>query len=235
MSTSGLPCYGCAYRRAIPGDAHSRCAFDWLQDTETLATIITGANAHGKRSGWFSFPFNYDPIWGPNACAQRADTADPEKVAKPNPMAELFSLLGKRLAVIVSLGALLTGCATVDHMRYSLTPAPNECQASQPRTFLSTALSVVCWDANASPIGMGVASGTSAAGVTTSLIGAAATVAGPVAGAAILGGKLVEAAKAIPTNINAVTTGTVTTTGNVTATIPPVQVAPIQILGPAAP
>jgi hypothetical protein len=42
---------------------------------------------------WFRFPFNYDPMWGPDTCAARAETRDPAKVAPPNPIADLLSLL----------------------------------------------------------------------------------------------------------------------------------------------
>lgn len=45
---------------------------------------------------WFIFPLNYDPTWGPNECAMRAEEADPEKMAKKNPMADLVSIMGKR-------------------------------------------------------------------------------------------------------------------------------------------
>jgi len=98
MMANGLPCYGCAYRKEIPGDAHSRCAFDWMKhDVEGLATICAQASPHGIRRGWFAFPFNYDPVWGPTACPQHAETVDVGKVAAPNPMADLLSILGGRL------------------------------------------------------------------------------------------------------------------------------------------
>jgi len=29
---------------------------------------------------WFRFPFNYDPVWGPDACPAKAETADPVMV-----------------------------------------------------------------------------------------------------------------------------------------------------------
>lgn len=93
----GLPCDGCAYRKEIPGDAHSRCVFDWAQAPDALVAIIGDSSEHGRRRGWFTFPFNYDPIWGPDACPQRADEADAAKVAPANPLADLLSLLGGRL------------------------------------------------------------------------------------------------------------------------------------------
>lgn len=49
-------CYMCKYRRNIPGDAHSLCA-------GAIAVDQVTANAHGVRSGWFWWPFNFDPIW----------------------------------------------------------------------------------------------------------------------------------------------------------------------------
>lgn len=49
-------CYSCQHRRDIPGDAHSRCAGAIYRDQ------VTG-NEHGIRSGWFFWPFNFDPVW----------------------------------------------------------------------------------------------------------------------------------------------------------------------------
>ena len=124
----------------------------------------------------------------------------------------------------------LTGCATVRHERYVLTPEPNTCQATEARpSAFSTIVAAVCWDANTKPIGMAGAGGTSAAAVATSLIGSAASVAGPVVGAVILGSKLVEAAGTINgATINAVTSGSVSTTGTVNVgSIPNVSVNPV--------
>ena len=135
----------------------------------------------------------------------------------------------RRLAYL-PLALLLTGCAGVTHQRYVLMPAPNECQATEARpSAFSTIVGVVCWDADAKPIGMAGAGGTSSAAVATSLIGSAAMIAGPVAGAAILGANLVQAAKSINgATINAVTSGSVSTTGTVTVgAIPPVNVNPV--------
>ena len=47
-------CYDCIYRRSIPGDAHSAC--------QNRAAKVIG-DAHGIRSGWFFWPFNFDPTW----------------------------------------------------------------------------------------------------------------------------------------------------------------------------
>lgn len=47
-------CYKCKHRRNIPGDAHSECM--------NHKAIVKG-NEHGIRSGWFCWPFNFDPVW----------------------------------------------------------------------------------------------------------------------------------------------------------------------------
>ena len=87
-----LPCKGCAYHESIPGDAHSRCAYDWMrQDPEGLVGMFKTVSP--RTAKWFRFPFNYDPTWGPSECAQRSETRDPEKIAKPNPWTDLLSLL----------------------------------------------------------------------------------------------------------------------------------------------
>ena len=86
-----LPCSGCAYRKEIPGDAHSQCLFDWRQDVAGLEAKFS----ENPPKRWFGFPFNYDPIWGPDACGQRTDTADATKVFTLRPLfEEIFVLLG---------------------------------------------------------------------------------------------------------------------------------------------
>ncbi len=47
-------CYQCKHVRSVPGDAHKACA--------NKAAKVSGA-PHGIRSGWFSWPFNFDPTW----------------------------------------------------------------------------------------------------------------------------------------------------------------------------
>lgn len=83
-----LPCDGCAYRKLIPGNRHLRCVFDWIQRPEDLPPDPPP----GVRK-WFRFPFNYDPVWGPDMCAARAQQQDPTHVALPNVWADLLSLL----------------------------------------------------------------------------------------------------------------------------------------------
>jgi len=78
-----LPCEGCAYKREVPGSAHIACAYQW--ETVPYAT---------RR--WFLFPFNYDPLWGPDHCHSRAEVADPKKIIPDSPMFNLISILGGR-------------------------------------------------------------------------------------------------------------------------------------------
>jgi len=77
-------CYKCKHRRQLLGDCHSRCAHpnveraagdSLVQILSLLGAVgrsypievdaglnITG-NEHGKRNGWFCWPFNFDPVW----------------------------------------------------------------------------------------------------------------------------------------------------------------------------
>jgi hypothetical protein len=52
-------CWSCKNKRPIPGDAHISCA---KPDAN-----MTG-NKHGIRSGWFMYPFNFDPVWKEKLC-----------------------------------------------------------------------------------------------------------------------------------------------------------------------
>ena len=76
-------CYKCEYRRDVPGSAHSACGHPeaLYSAKRVLLQILDGpiegrgttrldsgtmkiaANKHGIRSGWFMWPFNFDPIW----------------------------------------------------------------------------------------------------------------------------------------------------------------------------
>lgn len=85
-----LPCHTCAYRREIPGDCHSRCVFDWI--THADLPMPTKSHSPGTMK-WFRFPYNYDPIWGPDQCAGRADTADQNSIAQAHPLLDLISML----------------------------------------------------------------------------------------------------------------------------------------------
>jgi hypothetical protein len=60
-----LPCYECKHKKLIPGNAHIRCDFAW-KDKQT-GEIPVG-DTHGVMMGWFFFPFNFDPVWGPEEC-----------------------------------------------------------------------------------------------------------------------------------------------------------------------
>ncbi len=86
-----LPCRQCAYRKDIPGDAHSRCTFKWEDPS-----LMPKGNSHGIKNGWFMFPFNFDPLWGPDTCLGMSETKDLNKIASDNPLANLMSIMGKR-------------------------------------------------------------------------------------------------------------------------------------------
>ena len=60
MSNDVTNCYQCKHRRTIPGDAHTQCV---KPDPE-----MTGDD-YGIRSGWFAYPYNFDPIWKTKDCS----------------------------------------------------------------------------------------------------------------------------------------------------------------------
>lgn len=57
-------CYRCKHRRCIPGDAHSACGHPerlrWGHEPQRLVVV---AHPYGVRNGFFSWPWNFDPIW----------------------------------------------------------------------------------------------------------------------------------------------------------------------------
>ena len=52
-------CYTCKNRRRVPGDAHIECA---KPDMEMEG------DPHGKRNGWWMYPFLFDPTWSLTIC-----------------------------------------------------------------------------------------------------------------------------------------------------------------------
>jgi hypothetical protein len=70
----GFPCYDCKHQREVPGNAHIQCVADWT--SQEVLDIMRASSEHGRRNGWFFFPFVYDPIWadevgrGPVSCAK---------------------------------------------------------------------------------------------------------------------------------------------------------------------
>lgn len=53
-------CYKCKYRRPIAGDSHSSCSL-WPDSMPENFKI--DAEPRGIKSGWFMWPFNFDPVW----------------------------------------------------------------------------------------------------------------------------------------------------------------------------
>ena len=79
-------CYACVHRGAVPGSAHSSCRHpstgaDHDNQLGGLSAIFASvgrggpaigqavaelgidAVAHGVRSGWFNWPWDFDPTW----------------------------------------------------------------------------------------------------------------------------------------------------------------------------
>jgi len=66
-------CYECQHRGTVPGDAHSRCCYpglksllsDMLSSDNTLIMrkLNVQGDPHGIKSGWFFWPYNFDPVW----------------------------------------------------------------------------------------------------------------------------------------------------------------------------
>lgn len=71
-----LPCYRCAYKTDVPGNAHLQCSYAWNPDCESVPI----GHPHGIKMGWFYFPMLFDPTWGPDTCAAFAIERNPAKV-----------------------------------------------------------------------------------------------------------------------------------------------------------
>jgi len=79
-------CYSCKHRGTVPGSCHSSChhpASTKVSSDNPMLELMSifasvgrsepvcvnpkelniKANEHGIKSGWFNFPFNFDPVW----------------------------------------------------------------------------------------------------------------------------------------------------------------------------
>lgn len=85
-------CYGCAYRRELPGTAHSQCI---NPDPEMRGL------PYGIENGWFFYPDNYDPVWRTRECANHTQgpkqPAPEAAVADKNANTCRFLLMGGHL------------------------------------------------------------------------------------------------------------------------------------------
>lgn len=80
-------CYQCVHRLELPGDAHIRC--------NNHEANVKGSD-HGRRSGWFNWPLNFDPVWL-ESCDGFSDKPEDKKPRKElDPLADLFGLLKRR-------------------------------------------------------------------------------------------------------------------------------------------
>jgi len=85
--------------------------------------------------------------------------------------------LGRYVAAFMLPLMLLTGCASVRHVSYSLTVKPNGCQVTETRpSMFSTATATVCWDSNGQAIGFSGQSGQPTITVPLSILSAGAMV-----------------------------------------------------------
>lgn len=49
-------CYRCIHRSEIQGSVHSKC----MNPSQSVAH---NGDEYGKKNGWFSYPYSFDPTW----------------------------------------------------------------------------------------------------------------------------------------------------------------------------
>lgn len=73
----------------IPGDCHIQCRYDWSRYENDIPKDVKGTRE------WFAFPFNFDPIWGPDQCVGYT-TEEPTEKVSDGPLLTLLGILGNR-------------------------------------------------------------------------------------------------------------------------------------------
>ena len=61
-----LPCNKCSHRQSVPGSAHIQCTSENVETSFIQTYALMKHRIPAQK--WFSFPFNYDPVWGPDEC-----------------------------------------------------------------------------------------------------------------------------------------------------------------------
>ena len=56
-------CLLCEYRRPIPGDTHSKCEHPLVKNPDKWDKLAVKGERHAIVGGWFTWPWNFDPIW----------------------------------------------------------------------------------------------------------------------------------------------------------------------------
>ena len=57
-------CYDCKYRGGVAGSTHSSCHAEFSKEAP-----VPQFDAHGIKSGWVIFPWNFDPVWMKSKCS----------------------------------------------------------------------------------------------------------------------------------------------------------------------
>ena len=74
-------CYECKHRRDTPPNSrHSSCDFYWRNKKslkQERLELISNVRPYAVESGWFEFPFDYDPVWIEFGC-KRFEPKDKE-------------------------------------------------------------------------------------------------------------------------------------------------------------
>ena len=76
-------CWNCAYKEDVPGSAHVKCMRAWSDVKPPKA----------KKTHWYVFPFNFDPIWQEEECNGWAKERDPKRTITLTPLGELLSIM----------------------------------------------------------------------------------------------------------------------------------------------
>ncbi len=56
MNEIKTECFKCEHKRSIPGNYHISCL-------KPDANVCYTGHENGRKNGWFSYPFNFDPVW----------------------------------------------------------------------------------------------------------------------------------------------------------------------------
>lgn len=81
MTTLHDECYSCIHMATIPGDAHIQCT----NPDENME-----GHKHGIKSGWFNYPFNFDPTWKLKWCSNHRTQKDEDDAYTKLADAEMF-------------------------------------------------------------------------------------------------------------------------------------------------
>ena len=112
-------CSNCKFRGSVAGSAHISCNYPKFKEVQKLelSMLILGnlnvandflesnfgftVSQHPVSSGWFNFPFDFDPAWIQGECTKHSNNPEVMKAVKAEEVINTFMLAFKKVSTLI--------------------------------------------------------------------------------------------------------------------------------------